>query len=260
MRRSKALAIVPLLAFLVLWQWQYSTEVLPPANSASPICTLETAWIMLTDSDVLKQIAFTLRRLISGVILGVAMALPIAITMSVVSILRNTLQPTITVCSNIPVIVWIPFAVMVAGTDELFKVSLIAIAAFLVTVTMVFDAASKTYLPLLEAGRALRFDGLALVRHIVLPAAIPATIGAVRASIAFGWVVIFFVEYASAKAGSEGLGWRIADARAMGRIEEEFAGLLLLGIVAYAIDRVVNFGQDRTLRWMHVAKSSSTNG
>ncbi|NLX98715.1 MAG: ABC transporter permease subunit [Rhodopirellula sp.] len=200
------------------------------------------------------QIGYTLFRLNCGVILGLILALPVAILMSTTPTLRRLINPSVSICSNVPVIVWIPFAVMLVGTEEAFKVSLVAISAFFITTTMVFDAAAKTHLPFLEAGRALHFHGLTLIRHVVLPAVLPAVIGALRASIAFGWVVVFFVEYASARAGSEGLGWRIADARSMGRIEEEFAGLILLGIVALLLDRLVNYGQKRALSWMHIAE------
>lgn len=254
MRRSSLLALVPLVVGLLLWEALYRGGVLAPANSAGPWETGVVLFRMLRSADIFIQVGYTLYRLASGVLLGVALALPVAVLMSTLPLLRRMLNPSIAVCSNVPVIVWIPFAVMVVGTEEFFKISLVTIAAFFITATMVFDAAARTHLPLLEAGRALHFQGATLIRHVVLPAVIPAIVGAVRASIAFGWVVVFFVEYASARAGSEGLGWRIADARSMGRIEEEFAGLILLGTVAFILDRLVNYGQRRALGWMHITE------
>lgn len=255
MRFSSVIALLPLVVGLLIWETLYRGEFLPAANSAGPWETSVVLVRFLKTADVFIQIGYTLYRLISGVLVGVTLALPVAILMSTMPLLRRLLNPSVTVCSNVPVIVWIPFVVMIVGTEEAYKVLLIAIATFFITATTVFAAAAKTHLPYLEAGRALHFRGLTLIRHVVLPAVLPAIAGAVRSSLAFGWVVVFFVEYASARAGSEGLGWRIADARSMGRIEEEFAGLILLGAIAFALDLLINYGQKRSLTWMHISEA-----
>ncbi len=252
MRRLPFLALLPLVAGLFVWEVVYRSGLLTAANSAGPWDTARVLIRLLRSTDIYFQVGYTLYRLLTGVLLGAIVAVPVALFMSTSLGIRRLLQPTLTICANVPVVVWIPFAVMVAGTEEAFKVSLVAIAAFLIVATMVLDAAVKTHLTFLEAGRALHFDTLALIRHVVLPAVTPAIVGAIRASIAFGWVVIFFVEYASARSGSEGLGWKIADARALGRIEEEFAGLLVLAAIALLADSVLSRLQRRFLSWMHV--------
>ena len=60
---------------------------------------------------------------------------------------------------------------------------------------------------------------------------------------------MFFVEYSSAKAGSQGLGWFIADARALGRIEDEYAGVVVLGTIGYLSDKLVLKIKEKTLPW-----------
>jgi ABC-type nitrate/sulfonate/bicarbonate transport system permease component len=71
----------------------------------------------------------------------------------------------------------------------------------------------------------------------------------VRTALIIVWIVLFFVEYASATPGREGLGWFIADARAVGKVEEEFAGLFFLGILAFGTDWLVAKFQRRLLNW-----------
>lgn len=254
MRHSSLIALLPLIVGLLLWEILFRGAYLAPANSASPKDTLVSLYHLTQAGETFVQIGYTLFRLGSGVIIGIAAALPVAIIMSVLPFVRRLLLPSLTVCSNVPVVVWIPFVVMLLGTEEAYKISLVAIASFLITTIGVFDATAKTYFPYVEAGRALHFRGATLVRHVILPAVVPAIIGALRASIAFGWVVVFFVEYASAQEGRQGLGWQIADARNMGRIEEEFAYLIILGVVAFVLDVLVNQIQKRALGWMHVGE------
>lgn len=73
---------------------------------------------------------------------------------------------------------------------------------------------------------------------------------AVRLSFSLGWVVLFFVEYAAAQVGTEGLGWFVANARAVGRIEEEFAGLIILGFFSFVIDSGFAWLQYRGVQWI----------
>jgi ABC-type nitrate/sulfonate/bicarbonate transport system permease component len=104
--------------------------------------------------------------------------------------------------------------------------------------------------PYLELAEIYEKSFLEKVRDVLLPSAAPFILTAIRTSLAFAWVIIFFVEYASARQGSEGLGWFIADSRQAGKIEEEFAGLLFLGLVAFAIDSLLAWIERGTFRWV----------
>jgi sulfonate transport system permease protein len=156
----------------------------------------------------------------------------------------------VTFLAGIPVVVWMPFWIMAFGIGEMFKLGLVAIGTFFLVHVHTFQAVRSLERGYVELADVYEKTYWERVRHIFVPASLPSVLTGVRISLAIGWIVLFFVEYAASERGFEGLGWFIADARAVGRVEDEFAGLLLLGIVAYTVDLAVAVGQRYSMRWV----------
>ena len=93
---------------------------------------------------------------------------------------------------------------------------------------------------------------IAKIRHIYLPASSPSIFAAIRISLAIGWIVIFLVEYASAREGTQGLGWFIRDARSTGKVEQEYAGVILLAFIGYITDVIAYRIQRFNLKWIDI--------
>lgn len=159
-------------------------------------------------------------------------------------------SPFLQLISPIPVVVWMPFVVATFGTGEPYKISLGAIASFLIVHMHTFTAVRSTQREYLELADTYEKSLFQRIWHIYLPAASPSIFSAVRLALAIGWIVIFFAEYGAAMQGSEGLGWFIADARSVGQVEDEYAGVLSLAFIGYLTDDVVYRIQRKQLAWV----------
>ncbi len=236
-------------ALLAMWEIAVAFAWLPRSQAVAPSSILVTALSLLGYPRFLTDVALSVLRVAIGVTAGAAIGIVFGLFTATHSGLRHMLSPTLGFLAGIPVIVWMPFWIMLFGTGEAFRVGLVAIATFFLVYSVTHATGRQTSRHYVDVLRIHQKSRAFAVRHVYLPACSGAILTALRVALAFGWVTLFFAEYAVSEAGSEGLGWFVANARAVGRIEDEFAGLFVLGMVAFVIDYCVAKLQQWTLRW-----------
>ena len=238
MNRGFRLLVGLLLPCLLLLVWELLTraQILPPSLS-TPLSTVATTLLDLGSSrEFGSHMLSSLARLTIGVLTGSLIGIATGLTLSQVQPLRTLFGPTIRFLAPIPVIVWMPFIIALAGTQEAYKVVMVAVATFFVMHGHSFDGGSAVSDRHLELARIYRKPFHARIMKIILPAATPLIFTGLRLSLAFAWVILLFVEFGSAHAGSEGLGWFVADARALGRVEDEYAGVVAIAFLGLLTD------------------------
>lgn len=234
---------------LAAWEVSVRANMLPPSQSAAPSHILMRLGDLLVFGSLAEHTGRSFIRLLLGVALGSAAGLCSSLWLAGNRGADRLISPTIQVLAGVPAIVWMPFWIMVWGTGEQFKIAMAAITSFFlvhVYATHGIRAVGRQYVELAEMYEKTQWE---TIREVLLPASLPAVLTAVRVTLGLGWIVIFFVEYASAQRGQEGLGWFIADARGVGRVEDEFAGLVCLALVAFGTDKLLSLIHQRLVSW-----------
>jgi ABC-type nitrate/sulfonate/bicarbonate transport system permease component len=72
-----------------------------------------------------------------------------------------------------------------------------------------------------------------------------------RLSIAIAWIVLYVVEYGDSSEKTGGLGFFIAHNRYMGNIEQLFAGVVILAILSFIMDFIIQIIQKHCLKWQN---------
>lgn len=258
--RSRVSAFVLPLCMLALWDLLVRLSILPPSQSAAPIDVLRALGHLLHKGTLLTDTAYSLVRLVSGVGLGSAFAVAFSLAVTLSPKASASLSPTVQVLAGVPVVLWMPFCVMFFGTGELYKASLVCIATFFLVQVFIVQSLRSTERRYVELAEMYEKSVSIRVKHMFLPGSMPAILTSVRAAFAAGWVILFFVEFASSEQGRGGLGWFIADSRHAGRIEQEFAGLLWLAVVAFVLDLAIAKYQTWRLRWLDTSGSDQKEG
>jgi sulfonate transport system permease protein len=251
--------IVPVV-LVFSWEMIVRAQFVPPSQSAAPSTVIVRMTQLIASGVLIKHAGYSVARLLIGVILGTIIAVFSSISLASLPKADRVFSPTVQLFAGVPIVLWMPFCVMFFGTGEVFKVSLTAISAFFLVHTSVFQAIRTIENDYIELADVYEKSFAQKLRDVLLPFATPAIFTALRASFALGWIVLFFVEYASSKEGKGGLGWFIADSRAVGRIEEEFAGLILLAFLAFIVDKVLGGIRLRFLEWSDSLESTISMG
>lgn len=223
--------------------------LMPPSLAAAPSAIFERLIELSFDGEILLHAAYSISRITVAVLLALLTGVAAAIFLTRNPFLDKLFTPTLKFISPIPVVAWMPFLVLLVGIGEPFKIALPAFASFLLIQLHAYQGIKNIDHDLLELSVISRFSPLETIRKVLIPGAAVDIFTGLRLSLAISWIVMFFVEYSSAKAGSQGLGWFIADARALGRLEDEYAGVLLLGTVGFLSDKIVLTIKEKILPW-----------
>jgi len=242
---------------IVFWHIAVTVELLPPSVSASPIMVFKTAISLLVNEDLALHTLLSFLRLTLGSTLGICLGLFLGLLAVTNKLFDSIFSPTIGFIAPIPAVVWLPFAVMVFGTGEVYKLFLPFFITFLLVYIQTLQGIKTVSNNYFEVARIYEKTKLEIARKVIVPAVLPSIFTGIKVALAIGWIAIFIVEFSSADPNRGGLGWYIADAREVGRIEDQFAGALVLGLVGYLTDKTIDVIQKRNLRWSKPPKVNS---
>jgi NitT/TauT family transport system permease protein/taurine transport system permease protein len=177
-----------------------------------------------------------------GAVLGIAAGLLRARNATVDALLvvpSELLRP-------IPPLGLVPIFILWFGIGELSKILLILLAVFLVMMVGAQDGARSTPGDLVRAARVMGASRLQVFRYVVLPSALPQIMSSLR--VAMGTALSILVA-AELLGGDRGLGFIVLDAANFFRTPYVFAGVLLIGGVGLAADRLIGRAARRLVHW-----------
>lgn len=234
---------------LVCWELSVKLQLFPPSLSASPSAIIKTAINGIIEGELIKHTAISMTRLVVGVSLGIIIGLILGLTSALNQTIDSMISPVIRFIAPIPAVVWLPFAVMFFGTGELYKISLPYFISFLLVYIQTLQGVRNVSKKYIEVAKIYEKKRSEIIRQILLPSALPAVVTGIKIALAISWIAIYIVEFSSANPKIGGLGWFIADAREVGRVEEQFAGALILGILGFTTDALIDRWQKKQLKW-----------
>jgi len=101
---------------------------------------------------------------------------------------------------------------------------------------------------LVEAARTLGAREKTILVRVLAPGALPSIITGMRIGLGIGWMTVIAAEMAGVKSGY-GLGYMILSARDVARYDYVVAGMVVIGIIGFLMDRLVKLTEKRVLRW-----------
>ncbi|SFC37950.1 ABC transporter permease [Streptomyces aidingensis] len=235
-QRLLAKATPPLLAaalVLALWQTAYLlnwSQVLPAPSAV--FGELGDAW---SDGTLLPAIWHSTLRCVFGFGLAAAIGLPLGLLLTRVAPLRTVLRPTLTAIQSLPAAALVPVAIIALGNSEgavYATVLLGAVPSIAVTVI-----ATVEQLPplLLRAGRSMGATGLRGTALVVVPAALPGFLSALRQGWTFGWRALMTAELITATP-LPGIGQMLAEGKESNSMSLVLASVLLILAVGVLVE------------------------
>jgi len=155
------------------------------------------------------------------------------------------LRPLFMGLLNVPVLAWIPLLMIPLGIGETLKYVAISIAAFSATLLHTTRALRQVPPALIEVGTIYRLTWQQRLVHILLPAAFPGVFTGLRLGLTQAWQSLVVVELV---ASTDGIGYLSVWARQMFRLDQMFAVMIVIGLVGFALDRVLRAAETRLAR------------
>lgn len=205
-------------------------------------------------SDLWANSWLSLMRLLFGVAAGTVLGIFAGIILGRKEILRTLFSPTLNVLTALPIIVLIPFFLMVLGITELFRIAVVAAVAFLLVYQAMFRAVRVFPSEWEDLAKHREKNEWQIVCEMLLPSALPDIVHAVRLSLLFAWLGVALAEKAVAEWPRGGLGYQILRAKEQGLYDELFAAVIVLGAIAWVMDYLLRLLERYLSHWRGTAE------
>lgn len=204
------------------------------------------------DAGLLGQATLvTLREVVLGFLLAVAVAVVIAVVLHFSAALRRALLPILVLSQTVPTVLLAPILVILLGYGIQPKLVVVAVVCFFPVVVNTVDGLRSADQELVRMMRTLHGGPLAIFRRVELPGALPAIFSGARVAATYAAVGAVFGEWAGSSAG---LGFVILQAQPALETARIFAAVLVLSALALALYALVTFAERLLVPWQQEAR------
>ncbi|WP_252959339.1 taurine ABC transporter permease TauC [Pseudomonas simiae] len=247
---TRWISLLTLVALLIIWWAVTATGVIEPLFLPPPSAVLQKGWLLATtgymDSTLWQHLNASLSRIGLGLGFAVLTAVPVGIAIGSSRIARGILDPLIEFYRPIPPLAYLPLIVIWCGIGELSKVLLIYLAIF-APIAIATATGVRTVDPAkLRAAQSLGATRAQLIRHVILPSALPDILTGVRIGLGVGWSTLVAAELIAA---TSGLGFMVQSAAQFLVTDVVVLGILVIALIAFAMEMGLRALQRKLVPW-----------
>lgn len=248
--------IVPSI-LLVAWAVASQKQWIAPQILPAPAAVAETLLDQVKTGDLFVNFGISLARVAGGFALGGMVGVGVGVAMGLSRRVEQYLFPLFNAVSQVPVLGWLPLAMMVLGIGESLKVVIIAHAALVPIAINTLKGIRNVPQNYLDVARTFKFSNRQVLRKVVFPASVPAVFVGVRYGLTQAWLSLVTVELL---ASSEGLGFLIVWGRQLFQLDLVLSAIIVVGVVGLLLDKGLERLEARLLRWRPTGSFGSEQG
>ncbi|BAU74983.1 taurine ABC transporter permease TauC [Metapseudomonas furukawaii] len=245
-----ALGLLSIGTLLCTWWAVTAAGLIEPLFLPSPQAVLARGWKLLADgyldASLWQHLGASLGRIGLALLIAVLTAIPLGIAIGRSHRVRGLVDPLIEFYRPIPPLAYLPLIVIWCGIGELSKVLLIYLAIFAPIVIATATGVRSADPAKLRAAQALGATPAQLVRHVILPSALPDILTGIRIGLGVGWSTLVAAELIAAQ---RGLGFMVQAAAQFLVTDVVILGILLIAVIAFALELGLRALQRKLVPW-----------
>lgn len=221
-------------------------EVVNPVLLPTPAEVGRVGLELIGSGELARHLLTSLGRVAQGFGLAALAALGFGLLVGMCVPLRLMAEPVIEFVRPIPPLAFLPMFLVWFGLGEASKIAFIGYTTFFPMFVAITASVLRVDVTLLRAAASLGASRADLVRRVVLPAALPGIVVALRVGVGLALFVIVGAEFMGADAG---LGHLIMEGRTFFNPAQIVMGALVLGLLGSLINSLLLTTERRLLRW-----------
>jgi putative hydroxymethylpyrimidine transport system permease protein len=236
--------LITFFGFLAVWWALTRATALPAFMLPAPADVAAALWQQrdLLFWNTLTTLTEILLCLLFGTLFGGLAAIAIVAS----PLLQRWLMPVLVLSQAIPVFALAPLLVLWLGFGIASKVVMAVLVIFFPVTANFADGLRRTDPGWLDLARTMNASPWAMLRHVRLPAALPAFASGLRVATAIAPIGAIIGEWVGA---SSGLGFVMINANARIQTNLMFAALFILAVMAIVLYMLVDRALRLLLRW-----------
>lgn len=225
-------------------QW-LSARILP-----NPLRVAQQAWDFARNGysgfTLWEHLWASFSRLAKGLFWGVAFGVPIGMAMGLSSRWRGVFDPIVESLRPIPPLALIPLFIVWFGIGEEGKVNLLLFAAIWIMIIAARSGVLAVNTTKVHAAYSLGASKAQVLRHVILPNALPEIFTGLRVAIGVCWGTLVAAELLGASAG---LGFTIFKSRNFFLLDLMLSAVILISILGVTMDIAMRMAEKRLIPW-----------
>jgi taurine transport system permease protein len=247
---TRTISVLTLAVLLASWWLVTAFEWVEPLFLPPPSAVLEKAWLLMTkgymDSTLWQHLEASLQRIGLALFFAVLTAIPVGIAIGHNRIARGIFDPLIEFYRPVPPLAYLPLIVIWCGIGEFSKVLLIYLAIFAPVAIATATGVRTVDKTKLRAAQSLGANRWQLIRHVILPSALPDILTGVRIGLGVGWSTLVAAELIAA---TSGLGFMVQSAAQFLVTDVVVLGILVIALIAFALEMGLRALQRKLVPW-----------
>jgi ABC-type nitrate/sulfonate/bicarbonate transport system permease component len=248
------LAVVGLSLFFGAWYCAVEVWQLPRFRELPGPTSVFREWLSETPSyglslyteEYYRHIVVSLLRVAKAFALATALGVPVGLAFGWWRGFREYLFPLFELLRPIPILAWVPLAIVMFATSESSVLFLTFLASFFATALNSMLGVEATDRVYVRAAQCLGASGWQVFWHVIVPSALPFIFTGLQISVGVAWFSLVAAEMVS---GQFGLGYVINTAYTTVQYPTIIIGMFTLGAVGYATSALVRWLGQVLMRW-----------
>jgi ABC-type nitrate/sulfonate/bicarbonate transport system permease component len=241
---------------LLLGFWYLSVEVwkLPRFAEMPGLTTVFEEWLSPNPTYGVSvytpvyylHILVSLRRIALAFVLATAVGVPVGLLLGWSKTFKDYVFPIFEMIRPIPILAWVPLAIIMLPGSELPVLYLTFLASFFATALNTMLGVRSIDPAYVLAAKCLGASPWQVFWHVVVPGALPFIFTGLQISIGVAWFSLVAAEMVS---GQFGLGYLINTSYTTVQYPTIVIAMITLGIVGYATSAAVRFAGEWLMGW-----------
>jgi NitT/TauT family transport system permease protein len=244
--RRIALIALPWLIVVGIWYAVALSGFINPSLVPTPHRVAWRFWELLTTARLPLDILMSTERVVLGVALGIAAAVPVGFVLGWYRNVRMFIDPLMNFFRALPPIALIPLVIVYFGIGEIAKIVVLFYASFFAGVIVMYEGIAQISPIYVRVSKTLGASDAEIFRKVIVPLTVPHLLTALRVALGVAWATLVASELIAAQ---QGLGALIQNASSFFQLDIIYVGIICIGLIALAMDLVLRAVARRLVAW-----------
>lgn len=253
MRLSWLSRYAVLVAGVGIWQawasWQANHFFPPPTTIVTRMYQLwfsgPAAHLFLTP-DAVGNILPSLGRIAAGLVIAFCLGVPAGIAIGRSALVADLVSPPAEFARAIPTVTLVPVFIALFKIGNQMEVATIVFGTIWPILLNTIDGVRNVDPVQVETARVFRLSWRQRLTHLIVPAASPRIFAGLRLSLSLSLILMVFSELVGS---SDGIGYQMTNSASTFDLSGLWSGIVLLGILGYALNAALLLAEHRVLAW-----------
>ena len=249
--QERIISLTTVTVVLLIWIFVTDNKLVNPLFLPSPLAV----WQAFVDicqngykgTPLISHIGDSMYRLVVALVLAIVTAIPLGMLSGFSKPIRAALDPIIEFYRPLPPLAYYTLLVIWLGIENPSKIALLYLGAFAPLYIAAVSGVQRIPRDRINASLSLGASSWQVFVYVIFPSCLPDLFTGLRTAIGFTYTTLVAAEMVAAVSG---IGWMVLDASKFLRSDVIFVGIIIMGVIAIAIDTGIRWLQKTQLPWI----------